>query len=680
MQYRARYMARVAGWYPVLATVLLGVVAGAVAATSPPPADLILHNAVVYTADEHQTVARAIAIRDGTIVATGSSDEVFAFRGPATELRDLQGRFVMPGLHDTHIHALGTVPPDMCDLDGEALPLDQIVVRVRDCIERYRPAPGEWLPVLQWNPFEGNQTGKRFPTIRAALDAASTEHPIILWGNDGHHGAVNSAALNTPSIPINAATLQTTYREYRGLISVDGAGEPSGSMTEHARWLVRANMDNDMLGVATDSVALMPRVAALLAATGITSIQDAAVTADILAHYRWLEASGGMTFRLRTALVAELDPELARRDPERAASEALARLEPLQHPADQDSGLIRTDAVKLFADGVLEGNPYSSPPTTPNAAMLDGFLQPRFAVEQATGTMAVVGYVDPQSKVCQSVRARPERYDSAAAVAEFADRHDFHPRQCLPATGELVHPEAAINSFIQQATAAGLHIHVHTIADRAVQVVANAFAANHREAAARGLTQSVAHLQIARSEDVRRLGELGVYASFTYLWAMPEPEYDMTVIPFIDPVRGSEDLYNPQHYYLRNAYPVRTLLEAGGIPLFGSDAPVGKRDPRPFASLQAALTRAEDGRVLNPGERLDIHQAIASYTIDAARFLRQDDRLGSLQVGKVADLIVLDRNIVDLAQRGEADQIGATQVLMTVFDGRIVHQLDPSES
>src|SRR5512139_1655448 len=134
------------------------------------PADLVLNNARVYTVDGSRRVAEAVAIRGNRIVAVGTGAEVGALIGPATEVRDLGGRMVMPGIHDTHVHAIGTVQPEMCDFRGEGKSLDDMVPFLKDCLVRYGVPPGQWMPVLQWPFAVGNQPSARYPTLRAALD------------------------------------------------------------------------------------------------------------------------------------------------------------------------------------------------------------------------------------------------------------------------------------------------------------------------------------------------------------------------------------------------------------------------------------------------------------------------------------------------------------------------------
>ena len=634
-------------------------------------ADIVLENGYIYTVDADRSVAQSIAIKGNKIVAVGATAVVAAHIGPNTEVRDLGGKMVMPGLHDMHIHALGSVKPDMCDLGGEGIPLDTLVATVKECVTHYKVAEGDWMPVLQWNPFEGNQPSNAYPTIRAALDAAAPNNPIIMWGNDGHHGAVNTLALNSPTVPINAESLKTTYAEFAGLIAVDTNGEPTGGMTEGARNIVRADMDNDMLGVSASAEALMPRVAAKMAQTGITSLQDAAVTKSVLAHYKWLDDNDGMTFRVRTALLARADGGKSPATAD-AISHMINSVNEMRASVD-GAKYIRANAVKLFADGVLEGNPYGNPPTMPNAAMIDGFHQPLFTINNETGNADVTGYVDLESALCKTVQQSPTIYASKDAITAFLSENGFVPKQCLKQYGVLDTTEDIIKSYVKAATENDYHVHIHALGDKAVRVSADAFEQTKELADKKGLTQSIAHLQIGKTEDIKRLGALGAYVAFTYIWATPEPEYEMTVIPFMDKVKGINDLYNPDHYYMKNGYPFKSILDNGGVPVFGSDTPVGNRNPRPFGSMEIALTREFGGRVLNASERLNIHEAIASFTINSAGMMARRDELGSLEVGKLADLIVLDQNVVELAENGDVSKISDTKVLTTVFDGRIVH-------
>ncbi len=636
------------------------------------PATLVLEGGSVYTVDDERTVHSAIAVRGDQIVAIGTPADMAPWKGDTTRTVELAGRMVLPGLHDLHIHALGTVPPDQCDLASTPVSLEEMVPRLQECITRYDVAPGEWLDVLQWAFSKGNQPSDRYPTLRAALDAVSTEHKIFLWGDDGHHGAANSAALaavESPSgevIGVSAATLSGELAELAPLIATGGDGEPTGGVSETARAVVRPGFGSDMIGGGMPPEELMPRVAGVLARSGITSIHDPFVHEDALRSYQWLEASGGMTFRLRAGLTTPGfwgtgdDGDL----------EALPRhFERLREVRDAaQSELVRADGIKLFADAVLEGNPLTKPPAMPVAAMLDGFRQPLFEV--GDDGVRVVGYVTADSPGCMELAAgTPER-----TPEEFVAEHGYDPVRCEPYAGILEHSEEYIHAYVRAATEAGFHVHIHALADRGVRVAVDALEAVHAQAQEAGLTQSLAHLQVIHPDDVPRIGALGIATVFTFVWVSPDPEYELMVIPFIDEVNGNGDLYDPRHYYMQNVYPARSVLDAGGLVVAGSDAPVGSRDPMPFASLQQALTRRTGEHVLNAGEALDIHEAIAAFTRNGAELMAHADRLGTLEVGKIADLVVLDRNLVELAASGRASEISETRVDLTVFAGDVVFE------
>ena len=116
------------------------------------------------------------------------------------------------------------------------------------------------------------------------------------------------------------------------------------------------------------------------------------------------------------------------------------------------------------------------------------------------------------------------------------------------------------------------------------------------------------------------------------------------------------------------------VAKAGGVVTAGSDAPVESRDPRPFLNIERAVTRDLGAGPFNPEEQLTIREAIDAYTINGARMLNQSAITGSLRVGKRADFIVLDRDIIALAEQGKADEIEQTRVLSTWFDGKVVYR------
>ena len=223
---------------------------------------------------------------------------------------------------------------------------------------------------------------------------------------------------------------------------------------------------------------------------------------------------------------------------------------------------------------------------------------------------------------------------------------------------------------------AGFVLHIHAIGDGAVKTAVDAIEGAR---AADGITSrpdTLAHLQVVSPEDVARIGRDHLFVVYTYSWAVALPEYDMSVAPFFDRVNGNgfAALHNPDSYYWRQFYPAKSTRDAGAILAAGSDAPVEARDPQPFFNIQVGITRADPSNgPANPRESLTIVDLIDAYTINGARALGRDAEFGSLELGKSADYILLDQDIVDLAGQGRAAEIGKTRVLETWFRGEKVY-------
>ena len=229
--------------------------------------------------------------------------------------------------------------------------------------------------------------------------------------------------------------------------------------------------------------------------------------------------------------------------------------------------------------------------------------------------------------------------------------------------------------FVRRFHLADFAVHIHAIGDAAVRTAVDAIEAARAADGIASQHDGLAHVQLAHPDDVARIGRDHLYVAYTYAWIDTERDYDLSVIPFIDRVSGNDSaaLHPPAGYYELNAYPVRTTQQAGATLVAGSDAPVETSDPRPFINMERAVTRSLHGLPpLNSAQRIGIRDVIDAYTINGARYLNRDGEAGSIEVGKSADFIVLDRDILALADGGRPQQIGRTRVLETWFMGRRV--------
>ncbi len=661
----------------VLATVAVLAIGQTSVCAASPAADLVLTGGRIYTVDATHRTVEALAVKDGKVVFVGSAAEAKGWTGAATQVVNLGGGLVLPGLVDAHLHPLDIVDLDVCDLDSHPMTLKELSAFVAKCIERYHTAPGERLVVHGWSYTAGNQPDPQHPTLRAALDAASTRIQIQLLGNDAHHGAFNSLALAQARnargqvIGLSKATLAGEFAEYKPLVGVDASGEPNGAANEDARYLINPHsmLYADLAAVSQVAEKIPQR----LNSVGITAILDAMAAPDGLPVYDKLLAGGKLT--VRVTLAQFYDPSHTRKPDGQVDYDSIVSQAKAIRTRYADNPLIRADTIKLFADGVLEGNPFAVPPTLPNAAALKPFLQPIFGVD-AAGHAAVKGYVDTGSPICADVRANPLKYSAQADIEAFMKAHGYHPAQCTISSGHLQHSREIILEYVKRMHLAGFNMHIHAISDRSVRTAVDAIEAARQADGISSTRDGLAHLQLVAPEDLARIGRDHLYVAFTYAWMNTDPDYDITVIPFFQKVSGNSHaaLHPPGSYYESNTYPVKAVKTAGGILAAGSDAPVETRDPRPFINMTRAITRAYPGKPpLSPQQSIPIRDVIDAYTINGARMLGLQKEAGSIEVGKSGDFILLDRDILSLGDSGHPEAIADTHVLGTWFRGKKVY-------
>lgn len=646
---------------------------------SPVTVEKLFTNGVVYTANQTQQVVTSIGITNDRLVYVGNAQDAETLIATETEIIDLNGKMIIPGLHDVHIHLAGIVETNNCDLAGQAFSLTDMVPRLKQCLRRLELPDGEWLTVEQWPYYSGNEPSEIFPTIRSALDSVSNTHPIILLADDGHHGAVNSVAMslatdkNGLNIGLSKATLKNEFAHLKALIGIDNTGEPNGVINEDARKIV--NLPN-LWGYPEIDLNVYTKIAERLAAAGITSTMDAALRINEIASFAKWAAQSPLTYRLTAAFYADFEDYRPAIDQPINIAALMADLTAIQQRHEGVLNL-KIDTAKIFVDGVIEGDPYSFPPMLPNAASLNNYLQPIFTIDADSEVLKVAGYVDTNSDICVAVREKGAQSVSGTFKQSFLAEHGFLASQCFESNGILEKEYDFIMDYTLALYDAGINIHSHAIGDRAVRVALDTFEAARAASPASVAKFSIAHAQIIHPDDISRIADLDVAIAFTYSWIEPSTEYQMYVTPFIEPTFSEDDLYDPRGYVYKNTYPAASVLAAGGILVAGSDAPVEERDPRPMLNIEKAVSRQNEatGRILNANERVSVRDTLDAYTIKGAQMLGQADITGSLEVGKKADFVILSQDLVALEAQGNTDKISDTKILSTWFDGREIYSI-----
>jgi hypothetical protein len=222
----------------------------------------------------------------------------------------------------------------------------------------------------------------------------------------------------------------------------------------------------------------------------------------------------------------------------------------------------------------------------------------------------------------------------------------------------MVEPEA-LKAAVTALDGEGFQVHFHAIGDAAIRQSLDAVEAALTANGNLGHRHHISHLQLIDAADVPRFRELGVVANFQPLWAFADSYITELTVPFIGPQRTE------------HLYPIADVHRSGGMIAFGSDWSVSTANP--FHEIETAVTRMGSGGETTepflPDQRIDLPLALAAFTINAAYVNTSEDETGSIEVGKYADLIVLDRNLFDLRPQ----EISDTGVLLTMIEGQVVH-------
>jgi predicted amidohydrolase YtcJ len=304
------------------------------------PADVVVLNGRIYTADAARPIVAAMAVRDGRVVFTGDAAGARALVGSSTRLVDLQGKTVIPGMTDAHAHVLG-LGQRLQSVDlFETRSFDEVVARV---VERAKETPkGEWILGRGWDQNDWGNTS--WPT-HEALSRAVPDHPVMLTRVDGHAGIANAAAMRAANLA------RTTRSPAGGEIIKDAQGNPTGVLIDNAQRLVSSVIPPatraQVKEMISDAITEMHR-------WGLTGVHDAGSSALTLELYEELGREGKLNIRLY-AMISDHAPTI----------DAWFRRGPL---LGGYNGTLWVRSIKLYQDGALGSRgaallePYSDDP------------------------------------------------------------------------------------------------------------------------------------------------------------------------------------------------------------------------------------------------------------------------------------------------------------------------------
>ena len=544
-----------------------------------PGADIVFTGGAVYKVTDTDPWATTVAVTNNRITYVGNDTNIKSLIGPNTRVVNLDGKMLMPGFQDAHVHPVDSgMTFNQCAVFD--LPqLDDLLDAIKKCVDE-RP-DADWIVGAGWYVSTFAPTG--IPN-KQMLDAIAPNTPITLLSNAAHSVWANSAAIERAGI-----TADTKDPE-GGKIDRDPiTGEPSGSFQESAMPLIQNFEPTITLKERIEGLAYAQQ---LFHSFGITGVHDSYVEVSRETAYSNMEAYTAFedlgSLKMHVVAAMLYDPSLP-------LEPQIELFKKIRKSADRNH--VSATAIKILVDGVA---------TSYSAAMLEPYADR--LNEGITGTPLV----------------------SRTNLIELVTRLD----------------------------SLGFQIHFHTIGDAATHYSLDALEVARTQNGLRDSRHHLSHIMVWEPTDFDRMAKLDAIANFQALWASKGTHYDE-----ITYVRMGEE----RSKYL---YPINTLHKLGVKLAFGSDWYVTSANP--LLAIEVAVTRLEpDGNTtdpLLPNEAIDLATAIRAATLGSAYGNFLDEETGSIEVGKLADLIVIDKNLFDLP----SSDISEARVLLTLFGGEIV--------
>jgi len=552
-------------------------------------ADLILHNGQIVTVDRAFSTHSALAISGGRVLQVGTDAAVLALKGPATEVIDLKGRMVLPGLIDSHTHPTGA---SLTEFD-HPIPDMETIQDVLDYIAgRTKALPaGSWIVLQQV--FITRLKEQRYPS-REELDRVAPEHPVMY--RTGPDAALNSLAMKLSGID----------RDFKvsdggpGFLEKSADGEPTGVLRNCSRF-VKVKSSN-RVPTPDEKRQRLRELFKDYNASGLTSICDRDGSIDGVGLYKELRTRGELNLRVSVSMgvpyIGSID-QIQERIRNIAADELFK----------EKNDWLRIIGVKTYLDGgMLTGSAYMREPW---------------------GVSSMYAITDPQYR------------------------------------GVLFIPKEKLRAMVKTTAECGLQFTAHSVGDGAVHTLLDVYEDLSKELPIRVTRPCLTHANFQSKDAVEQAARIGAVMDIQPVWL------------YLDTRTLSKQFgYDRLRYFqpLKSLFAANVTIGGGSDHMQKIGAVRSINAYSPFLGMATAITRRakwHDGQ-LHPEEALTREQAMRMFTVNNAYLLFAENERGSLEVGKLADLIVIDRDYLKCPE----DEIATTKVLRTYVGGKLVHSAE----
>lgn len=585
--------------------------------------DLIYFNGKIYTVNKEQPWVEAIAVSRTKISAVGDNNAIKALATDNTKLIDLEGAFVMPGIHDMHCHpdwALAAefsyyhhwpaFPQSLAEMKENLLKLDKSTPQ------------DDWIYAGPMNPFAFQQEG--VPMDARWLDSFLPDRKIALI-DAGHHTLMT----NTLTFKLAGISLESLDPS-NGFIFKHDDGEPTGLFQEGAQTLIKAIMPPVPV---SDLMKMFGKGAKLLHAQGITSAKFLHLNTPRLAALRELDRRQQLNLKVEASISWKDDVVCV---PDRWELLTGARFEYITDHID-------TNSVKFYLDGI--------PPN-----------RTTFEKEQFNMGPELPRIKGNQFKIDEVVAVHDHAHGREHNHEHVHEHTHEHGTCCLSGGFGVVNfTYQELCAMVLDMDRRNIRVVAHAIGDQAahwyVSAVENARKVNGNN----GPRHQIAHSNSILRKDIIRARDANMIVEFS-----PQMWWPSHITAALWKLYDKEkaDRY----------WPFREAQDEGAHYCFGSDWPV--HGLQWWNAIEAMVTRRnptkDSGFDYSMGENmgLSIEEAINALTMGGAYAMNNEHRAGSIEAGKDADFIVLDQNLLDITN----DKISATQVKLTVFEGKEVYK------